>query len=107
VAALAVVALADSRPGVHRTGAIDQAALARELTAQVTQELNSTGYLYQLTTACQQSSPQGLEFACVTQTTTPVGTVNPKVLYWNHTVTCAQVATSEPRCSTSQGEALN
>jgi hypothetical protein len=106
-AALVVVALADSRPGVHRTGAIDKAGLARELTAQVTQELDSGGYLYHITSTCHQASATGLEFLCLAQTTTAVGNRDPKILYWNITVTCAPAASAAPRCSTSQGEALN
>jgi hypothetical protein len=107
VAALAVVALADSRPGVHRTGAIDEAGLARELTRQVTQELNSGGYPYHITSACHPASATGLQFLCLAQTTSAVGRRDPKVLYWNITVSCAAAASSTPRCTTSQGEALN
>lgn len=104
-AALFVVALADSRPSVRRKGAIDKTALGRELAIQFAKELASAGYPYPITAACSETTRAGLDFVCPARTIGPVG-IPPKVLSWNIIVTCAP-ARDEPRCVTSQGEALN
>jgi hypothetical protein len=106
LAALVVLALADSRPGVARTGTVDPAALGRELTAQFKGELASAGYLYPLKTQCTASQPGGLDYLCLVSTLGPVGVKDPKILYWNVSVTCAPRRSAVPRCSTDHGEAL-
>jgi hypothetical protein len=103
---LAVVALADARPGVDRSGKPAAVALARQLSTQFTRELASSGYDYSLTTTCDPSSADGLSYTCVVSTATQVGTPL-KTLYWNVAVTCEPRATAGPRCSSDHGEALD
>src|SRR4029079_19594424 len=105
-AALFVVALADSRPSVRRTGSVDTTALGRELAIQFAQELASAGYPYPIPAACTATTPARLDFICPARTIGPVG-IPPKVLSWNITVTCTPPARDQPRCVTGQGEALN
>jgi hypothetical protein len=114
IAAIAVAAavtaglvLADSRPALDRGAAIDTGALGRELVSQFSLELASLGYYYELSASCNGSTPDGLQYLCLVQTTEPVGKRKPKVLYWNITVSCTPNVGDTPRCITNQGEALD
>jgi hypothetical protein len=106
-ALLAGLAVADSRPALNRAAGIDNRALARQLVAQFTLELSDQGYLYVLSASCNGTTPDGLQYLCLVQTTEPVGKTDKKVLYWNVTVACDPNAGDAPRCITNQGEALN
>jgi hypothetical protein len=106
-AALAGLAVADSRPGLDRSGPIDARLLGRQLVAQFSLELAAQGYDYPISTACNGTSPDGLDYLCLVQTTEPVGKTDKKVLYWNVTVSCLPTAGDGPRCTTNQGEALD
>jgi hypothetical protein len=106
-AALAALAVADSRPALDRSGAIDPQALGRQLAAQFSLELAAQGYAYPISSACNGTTPDGLQYLCLVQTTEPVGQKDKKVLYWNITVSCLPTAGDAPRCTTNQGEALD
>jgi hypothetical protein len=109
VGALAALALADSRPALDRSAAIDTGVLGRQLVAQFGLELANQGYDYPISAACNGTTPDGLQYLCLVQTTEPVGkeAKDKKVLYWNVNVTCTPAAGDEPRCTTNQGEALD
>jgi hypothetical protein len=106
-AALAGLTVADSRPGLDHSAAIDAHALGTQLVAQFSLELASQGYAYPISAACNGTTPDGLQYLCLVQTTEPVGEKDKKVLYWNVTVTCLPTAGDAPRCATNQGEALD
>jgi hypothetical protein len=81
VAPLAAVVVAgfvaDLRPNVLRVGPIDVAALERELSAQLENELLAQTYAYRVYARCTPTSPDGLNYACLLETTGRVG-VPPK-----------------------------
>jgi hypothetical protein len=108
-AALAGLAVADSRPALDRSGAIDPGALGRQLVMQFSLELANQGYDYPISAACNGTTPDGLQYLCLVQTTEPVGKdeKDRKVLYWNVTVSCTPGGGDVPRCMTNQGEALD